>query len=260
MLTVTVSMFWHGAPLTRVERLSISSFLAHGHPVDLYVYDEPGGVPAGARLRDAGAILPREAVFAHRRTGSLAPFADRFRYTLLAAHEGLWVDTDMVCLQPLDYPQAEIFGWENAAQLNNAVLGLPAGHPLAAWLAAASAEPNRAQPYDDLRTRWRKAWRRHFGGDRPGEVRWGETGPKALTSAARHFGLLDRALPPNHFYPVAANEWRRLFESPEIPWPPDSRAVHLWNNMAARTAGFDKNARFAAGSPFETLCRRHGID
>ena len=49
-----IHMFWHGAPLSRVERLCLASFVANGHPVHLYVYDEPAGVPAGVRLRDAG--------------------------------------------------------------------------------------------------------------------------------------------------------------------------------------------------------------
>src|SRR5262245_48660929 len=80
--SAVIQMFWHGAPLSRMERLSIASFLHHGHSVDLYVYDEPANVPHGAQLRDAGQILPRSAVFRHKRSRSLAVFADWFRYRL----------------------------------------------------------------------------------------------------------------------------------------------------------------------------------
>jgi len=268
----TIHMFWHGPALSRVERLAVASFLHHGHPVDLHVYDEPAGVPAGARLRDAADILPREALFVHRRTGSVALFADWFRYRLLAERGGLWADMDVACLQPLAYRQAEIFAWEDSRQVNNAILGLPAGHPLAHWLADSGEHPNRIHPYDGWRMRLRKLRRRHLQGDRRDRLRWGELGPKGLTAAARHLGYLERALPSAHFYPVAAERWRTLFEaapgvapvqgapaSGALPWGVESRAVHLWNNMAARSPGFDKNARFAADSPFEVLCARYGV-
>ncbi len=78
----------------------------------------------------AEEILPRAVLFTHRRTGSLGSFSDWFRYRLLKERGGIWADTDVVCLAPLVYPQQEIFGWQDARVLNNAVLGLPAGHPL----------------------------------------------------------------------------------------------------------------------------------
>lgn len=258
----TVQMFWHGPALSRMEQLAIASFLHHGHPVDLWVYEEPRGVPRGACVRDAARVLPREALFTHRRTGSVAIFADWFRYRLLAEQGGIWADMDVACLRPIEYPQAEIFGWEDERYVNNAILGLPAGHPLACWLEGCCAQPNRILPYDGLRMRLRKFRRRHLQGDRRDRVRWGELGPKGLTAAARHLGLLDRALPRAHFYPVRSSEWRVLFEPARgglLPWSEESRAVHLWNNMAAQAARFNKNARFAPGSPFEQLCERYGV-
>jgi len=262
MPLATIQMFWHGPPLSRLERLAVASFLHHRHAVDLYVYDEPRGVPAGAQLRDAAEVLPRDALFHHRRTGSVALFADWFRYRLLAARGGIWADMDVVCLQPIAYPQAVVFAWEDAHQVNNAILGLPAGHALARWLADCCEHPNRIQPYDGWRMRLRKLRRRYLQGDRRDRLRWGELGPKGLTAAARHLGCLERALPSAHFYPVPAQHWRTLFEpAPDgaLPWGAESRAVHLWNNMAARSPGFDKDARFAADSPFEVLCARYGV-
>ena len=252
----TVHMLWHGA-LTRLERLCITSFVANGHPVELHVYEEPAGVPSGVRIVDAGRTLARDLIFRHRRTGSLALFADWFRYRLLHERGGIWADTDMVCLRPLDYPQPRIFGWESSEWLNVAVLGLPAGDALAAWMAAGCENPNRILPYDGLGARLRKWKRRYLQGNRRHRMRWGEYGPKGLTRAARYFGYLGEALPPPHFYPVPCDEWQRLFSSaPDFVFPGESHAVHLWNNMLA---GVDKNARFPADSPFETLCRRYGL-
>jgi hypothetical protein len=257
MALPTIHMLWHDAPLTRLERLCIASFVANGHPVELHVYEEPAGVPPGVRFVDANRTLVRDLIFRHRRTGSLALFADWFRFTLLHERGGIWADTDVVCLQPLDYPQERIFGWENPEWLNVAILGLPAGDPLAAWMAASCADPNRILPYDSLHIRLRKWKRRYLQGNRRDRVRWGEYGPKGLTFAARHFGYLDQALPSTHFYPVHYNEWQRLFSAaPGFRFPPESRAVHLWNNMLR---GIDKNSRFPADSPFEVLCRRYGL-
>src|ERR1700722_9457540 len=168
-----VQMFWHGAPLSRVEQLCMHSSLAQRHPLDLYVYATPAGVPGGVRLMRAQEILPRELVFTHRRTGSLGSFSDWFRYRLLQERGGIWVDADVVCLAPLIYPQAEIFGWQDAELINNAVLGLPAGHDLAVWLASCCEDPNRILPYDHWSLRMRKLRRRYFGGNRRDSVRWG---------------------------------------------------------------------------------------
>jgi len=71
----------------------MASFLAHGHPVDLYVYEPPGAPPAGVRLVDAEEILPRALLFTHRRTGSLGSFSDWFRYRLLRERGGIWAET-----------------------------------------------------------------------------------------------------------------------------------------------------------------------
>jgi hypothetical protein len=257
---LTVQMFWHGAPLSRIERLCMTSFLAHGHPVDLYVYESPARPPAGIRVRPAEEILPRAHLFTHRRTGSLGSFSDWFRYRLLKERGGIWADADVVCLAPLAYPQDEIFGWQDAHVLNNAVLGLPAGHELAVWLAACCEDPNHLLPYDNLSVRLRKLRRRYLSGNRRAGVRWGEYGPKGLTQAARHLGYIDKAQPAAHFYPVRCEDWLAMFTggtNTHAPWMAESRTVHLWQQMMRRAPGFDKNARFPADSPFERLCERY---
>lgn len=254
-----IQMFWHGAPLSRIERLAVSSFLQNGHRVDLYVYDEPTGIPAGASVKDAAQILPRSTLFRHKRTQSLAAFADWFRYRLLYERGGIWVDADMVCLRPFDYEEEEIYAWQDDKYINNAVLGLPAGHALADWLAACCENPNQPLPYDDFTVRFRKLRRRVLRGDLRGDVRWGENGPKGLTSAARHLGYADKALPSWHFYPVSPLHFRQLFASAEgRPLELNgSRAVHLWNHLLEEQAGFDKNGVFPADSPFEQLCSKY---
>lgn len=254
----TIHMFWHGAPLSRIEKLCLTSFVTNGHRLELHVYQEPEGVPAGVTLKDAAQILAQEYVFRHRRTGSLALFADWFRYKLLLEQGGIWVDTDVVCLQPLRYEHPVVFGWQDDRYVNNAVLGLPPGHALAEWMLKICEDPNRALPYDGIRLRLRKWKRRLLYPGQRGRVRWGESGPKGLTHAASHLGCLDRAVPIDHFYPVAFDRWQSLFVAgPGAMRPGDSRAVHLWNNQMKEAPGFDKNGRFPADSVFEQLCARY---
>ena len=259
-LLPVIQMFWHGAPLSRVERLSLTSFVHHGHEVHLYAYDAIEGVPAGVTMRDASEILSRDLIFRHRRTQSIAPFADWFRYRLLFERGGIWADTDVVCLKPFDYAQPRVFAWQDEHLINNAVIGLPAGDPLAIWMAEACEHPNRWLPYDDLGKRILKVRRRYLLGNRRNHIRWGESGPVGLTDAIEHFGHKSEALPRWHFYPVPHQNFRRLFESPGPAGNirlDDSRAVHLWNNLIEQQPGASKNARFPRDSLFEQLCARY---
>jgi hypothetical protein len=253
-------MFWHGAPLSRMERLSMASFLAHGHALDLYVYEEPRALPAGVQLRDAARVLPRSLMFHNRHTGSLAPFADWFRYRLLLEHGGLWADADVVALRPLTCPGPLVFGWADDKLVNNAVLGMRAGHPLAAWMSAVCESPNRILPYDSLAMRLRKWRRRLLDGERRERIGWGEFGPRGLTCAAAHLGYLGEARPARDFYPVRCPDWQTLFEGGERSRAlsfDGSYCVHLWNEMTRRQPGFARDGRFPADSPFERLCRRY---
>jgi len=71
---------WIGGELGAIERLSLRSFVAHGHPVALYSYGEVTGVPAGVELRDAAALLPHAMAMTLRyANGSFALFSNMFR-------------------------------------------------------------------------------------------------------------------------------------------------------------------------------------
>lgn len=257
-----IHMFWHGQGFARMERLCAASFLAQGHEVRLHVYAEPANVPVGVKLVDANRTLPERYLFRHIGSGSIAAFADWFRYQLLYEEGGIWADTDVVCLKPLRYDQPEIFARQDEQIINNAVLGLPAGHDLAAWMIACCEHPNRVQPYDNSRTRRRKRQRRLLRGNQRGDVEWGEHGPLGFTMAARHMNYENRALPFWHFYPVHYLHWRSVFDASLRDNPnfvAGSTTLHLWNEMTRRAVGFDINAPFPADSLFEQLCARHGI-
>jgi hypothetical protein len=255
-----IHMFWHGPALSRLERLCMASFVANGHTVLLHAYEPPANVPDGVTIADAAKVLPRERLFSHAQSGSFAIFADGFRYRLLLEHGGLWVDTDMVCLRPFEFDSSEVFAWQDERVINNAVLGLPKGHRLAQWMSDICEQPDRALPYDSVKQRRRKLVRRWLPRNSHRHVPWGETGPIGMTAAAHHLHCTGAALPFWHFYPIHYMNWHTVFDSSLRDNPhliAGSHGLHLWNEMARRSPGFDKNGRFPPDSLFERLCARY---
>ncbi len=131
---------WVGATLSRMELLTLHSFVDHGHEFQLWSYDDLSQLklPQGVVLRDAAQIIPRRKVFAKaardRETGVGqgsfgAPFSDLFRYKLLLELGGIWVDMDVTCLRPFDFPKEYAFRPHRLGVVGS-VLKSPQGSPL----------------------------------------------------------------------------------------------------------------------------------
>jgi hypothetical protein len=234
-------MLWVEGPLSPLERLCMASFMRCGHPVHLYVYGEVCGVPEGVTVLDGRSILPADRICrygpaAGSGEGSLALFANLFRYALLARHGGIWSDCDMVCLKPLDDLVAAdyviVTEWRDrkreVAFANNCLLKVPAGSPFI-------AECNSIA----------------MGAD-PQQSKWGDLGPTMLTVMVRKHGLEHVLVPPWRCSPLAWWEFGRLVEDAPLRWPDDTLAVHCFNEMWRR-AGLDKSVNYAPRSPFELL-------
>jgi hypothetical protein len=156
--TEIVRSFWHGPPLDPYRLLCLRSFVARGHAVELFTYDDIA-VPDWIVRRDAREIWPDDRVLRYRSgdgTGSPALHANLFRCALLNRLGGWWVDTDVILLQPGLPGDMFFFAREDEPYLNNAIIKFPAGHPLLA----------DAVDYCS----------------RTGEAAvWGQTGPRLLT-------------------------------------------------------------------------------
>jgi hypothetical protein len=228
---------WVGPTLGALEAACLTSFVEAGYCVDLHVFDEPAGVPSCVRLVDAAGTLSREHLIRHRRTGSFSLFSNRFRYALLLAEKGVWIDCDLLCLRP--FPDAPyIFGWENDRVINGAVLRLPAAGPALSDLMQAFTEPRWIPPWA---TAWQRLRYRINYMARPGfglsHMSWGTAGPKALTHHLRRRGLERLALPREAFYPVGPHETRLLVREPAEAMRarilPETFCIHLWNQQLA---------------------------
>lgn len=87
--------------LRRVQRACLRSVLRQAHPLHLYCYRLPDGVPDGIDLRDAAEVLPENTIVGHK-SGSASLFSNRFRYELQRNGLRTWLDCDPYLLKPLD--------------------------------------------------------------------------------------------------------------------------------------------------------------
>lgn len=119
-----VQSLWIKGNLSSFENTCINSFLKNGYAFHLYTYDKDIDVPHGTTKLDASQIIPEEEVFEisfRKDTGSA--FSNIFRYKLLFERGGIWVDTDVVCLNKITVPRQPIgFGYQSNRTINGAVL------------------------------------------------------------------------------------------------------------------------------------------
>ena len=241
-----VQMLWIGSRLSNLERLSMASFLANGHPVRLFAYEAIEGVPPGVELHDGRDVMPEDSVFTYADgfgKGSPAAFANLFRYKLLLDHGGYWSDTDTVCLKPFDFAGEYVIGCERlpshavkdgkTMRLAIGVLKVPPNSPVMRECYAVAKEAN------------------------PRQVRWGEIGPELVTRSFARHGLVSGALHPDAFYPLDWWNTRDLVTKP-LDVPAESYAVHLWNQLWAHR-GMDKDATYPPDCAYEMLKRRYGV-
>jgi hypothetical protein len=227
-----IQSLWVGDRLSAMEVMSVRSFLHHGHDYHLYVYQPVSNLPEGAIACDANEILPASAIFQYTDYQSYAGFSNYFRYKLLLERGGWWVDTDVVCLRPFDFPAPYVFASEMAkgtAVPASAVIKSPAGSEAMAY-----------------------AWSVCLS-KQPALLKWGETGPKLVADLIARFSLNAFVQPVAAFCPMECQEWSNLLTFPaRLPMGEGTFAIHLWNEMW-RFHGRDKNASYPPNCAYTQL-------
>lgn len=231
-----VQGLWVGSHLSKMERLSIQSFIDNGHLYHLYAYRRVDNVPGGATILDGNEILPESEIFQYEQHRSYSAFSNVFRYKLLLERGGWWVDTDMVCLKPFDFPDAYVFSSELAIDrqvINVGALKVPAGCDLMRNMFEESISRDRAR------------------------LAWGEIGPKLFDKTVRDCGLEGYAQPHWAFCRLGHKDWEHML-NPDSEWElkGDEFGLHLWNEKWRR-AGADKDADYEPACLYERLKRRY---
>src|SRR5208337_2437771 len=238
MVRDIIQSLWIGDRLSAMEQLSIRSFMSHGHPYHLYVYNTVQDIPAGVRVLDASEILPVSRVC--KTPGvcgvgrSYAPFADLFRYKLLALRGGWWVDTDFICMKPFDFSIPYVFTGDGDG-VNPALMKVPTSNdPFMTWV------------YEQTEKVFHP------------EVPWGVTGSIPAVGV-RKFSLMQYRLDTLLFCPI--NEQALLATSLGVDNKDridQAYAIHCYNELW-RIAGADKDGHHSPTCLYEQLLRKHGV-
>ena len=261
-----VGTLWIGGPLTWLEQLCLKSFVDAGQRITLFSYHDIPNLPAGVARRDGREIVATDNFLKYEKKDSVALFADRFRLHMLRDCPGMiWVDTDVYCHRPMTYPGGVVMGFErtDGRYVNNAVLGLPADHPMLAAMLAFTEDLHPIPRW--LGPRVRDAYRAAAAAGTPVPVMqqaWGTWGPLMVSHFARRFGMLPQVQPVDAFYPVSFPDRQTFLKPPrrvEKYLTPLTTALHLWASNK-REIGMHHHGLPPPGSYLARLCQRHGID
>lgn len=269
-LPIIVS-FWHG-PLSWLERLCVTSFVARGHPFHLYSYDDVEGLPKGAERRDAAEIMPQSEMFFYKGKHTPAVFADLFRLKLMQQQAGLWADCDVYCVKPFAGLGDYVFGYEispdakgQGGSVNNAIFQCPPDAPLLQKLLDIFDPEKAGQklPWLPPMRRAEIALRRALGQKiAPADIQFGATGPFPLTWNVNKLGLIDRVQPQEVFYPVTYKAIPELMrEGSDIAGHVTDRTlgVHIWRSQLTRRGRADMPLP-EKDSALAKLCAAEGIE
>ena len=75
-----IQSLWIGKSLSKLEILSMVSFIQNGHTYHLYTYEPVDNVPEGVIIKDGNEILDKSEIF-YYSNGSPSAFSNLFRYT-----------------------------------------------------------------------------------------------------------------------------------------------------------------------------------
>ncbi len=241
-----VHQFWAYGSLGKIESLSAKSFQKNGFLVNLWSYEDIGNVPSGVIRKSASDLIPEDQVFTYEN-GSIAAFANLFRYTVLLSHGGLWADSDVICLLNADsFRSASVPGFfvterrqsRNDMQINNNVIHAPkdAHMPLLELaLAVAKEFPSTL-------------------------LRWGDTGPRLLTGLVNMYPQLRPVImEPDFANPVNFWDCPHILLSSDAEIGDSTGFLHCYNEMWRR-ANLDKNAKWPDESLMQKLARELDLD
>ncbi|WP_210529456.1 hypothetical protein [Rubellimicrobium arenae] len=246
----TLATLWVGR-LGPIEMASLASFARQGQTVLIYSYQPLEGVPPGFENRDANEVLPTREVATYRKEGSPSLHSNFFRYALMRTTDHVWVDLDVIALQPFRFEAAHVYAYESAERVNCAVLRMPKDSPALAELSKLGPGTRGVAPHI-TGLRRAKYWIKTFGRGVPIEGwPWGSTGPRALSTCLKQTGEIRFAMPMETFYPIPSQACERFLipgEVTEDSFGPATLGVHLAASVVHRIARERHGGTFPEGS------------
>ncbi|WP_299303098.1 hypothetical protein [uncultured Litoreibacter sp.] len=259
-----IAQLWIGGNLTYMEQLCAVSFRDAGHHVKMYTYGEVGNIPDGIEVCDANEIMSMDHVIAHKRTGSPAPQADKWRYNMLAkTDDQIWADTDAYCVKKFTSSNGHFHGWESEHHINNGVVGLPADSDTLAGLIDFTSDEYAIPDWFKPELRDEMAQKKAAGNPvHVGEQSWGVWGPQALTHFLHKTGEHKYAMPIEALFPISFKK-RRLMLKPNLDLShyvtDNTLSIHFWGRRMRMRIIERENGEPHPDSLIGKLIKKHGI-
>tara|TARA_A100001011_G_C14318801_1_gene849384 strand:- start:902 stop:1657 length:756 start_codon:yes stop_codon:yes gene_type:complete len=247
-----IQSLWIGGDLSKMEQLSIQSFLDNNHEYHLYVYDNVNNVPKGTIIKDANEILNKNEIFRYKN-GSVSAFSNLFRFTMLYKKGGYWADTDLICLKPFHHNQDFVIATETNTQYNKDIItSCFLKMPINSQEALEGIRIQRINKFKIL----------------SGEMQWG-SGPSCVKSIVEKFNLQKYLLKWNAVCSCSWSHFDSFLNSNYIKpnkkiinkfneIPENMVAIHLWNEIWRRN-NLDKNKNYDPNCFYELLKKKHNI-
>lgn len=235
MEKIKFGSLWVGGPLTKIQEISLASFVYYNHDITLYVYDSELKVPSGVKKADAREILPEDRIFKVENT--YASFSDVFRYNMIQKTGLAWVDADTICLSSDWNFKDNIFAsYEVGAEpcIVGGVLSLPKDSDIVKYLV------DHVEKID-----------KETAG-------WGSMGPQLVNKAFNEYNYLEYVYDYKVFLGIHLNEWPLLWDPKGLEFIlglySTTKSISAYNQMSTR-AGIDKN-NLPKGSAMEFFYNR----
>ena len=225
----------------------------------VYAYAEIENAPDYVDLADAREIYENEDFLVHKEKGTPAIHSDIFRVLLCQKTPHIWVDTDAYLYKPLEATEGYLVGRLNEDSVLTGIFRLPQLSAALTQMAEYLTGPYQVPPWWDEE---RKAAAADFTSFI--ELRWGATGPDALTHFMISNDELKFTLDPKVLYPIRSRKIKAVCQSPRMVLPAlDSNTVslHLYGSFLRRILirrGESEGPR--SNSYLGRLCSLHGID
>jgi hypothetical protein len=210
-----VHSLWVGNKLSKLEILTLQSFVDCGHVFHLWTY-EPllNDLPDGVIMEEANRIIPQDKVFRYKNVnkyghgkGSVSGFSDIFRYKLLYEMGGWWTDMDVTCIKALNVADPYFFRKHHDLELVGNVMKCPAKSPL---MLACYEEATKE--VDETNTDWHKPiaiLNKHVFGNNLQQYIRGHVSNVDVWHELVPFVIGSKAIPANYYFIHWMNEeWR----------------------------------------------------
>ena len=255
---IVVQSLWMGPPLSKLEILSIKSFMKCGHSFHLYTYHPVDNIPKGTIIKDANKIFPIEDLLFLQ--DDKLPFSDIFRYKMLYEKGGYWVDLDMICLKKLDFKEPFVFSSERTIQKG----GLRNRKGTSTSNIGILKAPKKSEFYLELYEACLKIVNRRKRARKPIEFM------VLMRDYLKIYDYQQYVLPPELFCPLDWWNTKEAFFPPccpdkyDVPGYPvedmleNSYTIHMWRSIMRRKK-IDPNQKYDKKSLYEILKKKYKL-